>query len=529
MVHRMDFVKAPPESEPRSRNVLPVKLEVEDSLEDQHGPLSKRSKLSSPVLQYNMGSGSFPTPPVQYNPLDEPSPLGLQLRKSPSLLDLIQMTLSQGNASKVGAQDRNEQKPASASGTTEKLKASNFPASLLRIGTWEYKSRYEGDLVAKCYFAKHKLVWEVLDGGLKNKIEIQWSDIMALKANYPDDGPGTLDVVLARQPLFFRETNPQPRKHTLWQATSDFTGGQASIHRRHFLQCPQGLLGKHFEKLIQCDPRLNFLSQQGEIVVESPYFEPRISVFDNSNESNHGLDLNGVERQAFLDLQEDSSPSGVKSSPQRSDKDPVGRLAERFPRETPSPSSVIDTHKIEEIRSSRADALKGLIIQDQIKVPGLHTSMSMSDLVSHFENRISEQRASNNFTLSNEDRESLEILEEISRCLFNDSQQAPNSDEHHLMARVNSLCCLLQNPVMATNLQVKGDTSNDAMVDKRIESKVTESFTIEGETNDVSACKQGPAMSRKDSVGDLLLNLPRIASLPQFLFNISEDFENQAR
>ena len=50
--------------------------------------------------------------------------------------------------------------------------------------------------MAKCYFAKHKLVWEVLDGGLKNKIEIQWSDIVALKANYPEDGPGTLDVVV---------------------------------------------------------------------------------------------------------------------------------------------------------------------------------------------------------------------------------------------------------------------------------------------------------------------------------------------
>ena len=60
----------------------------------------------------------------------------------------------------------------------------------------QYKSRYEGDLVAKCYFAKHKLVWEVLDGCLKNKIEIPWSDIMALKANYPEDGPGTLEVVV---------------------------------------------------------------------------------------------------------------------------------------------------------------------------------------------------------------------------------------------------------------------------------------------------------------------------------------------
>jgi len=38
-------------------------------------------------------------------------------------------------------------------------------------------------------------------------------------------------VKLARPPLFFKETDPQPRKHTLWQATSDFTGGQASMHR----------------------------------------------------------------------------------------------------------------------------------------------------------------------------------------------------------------------------------------------------------------------------------------------------------
>ncbi|KAI3503874.1 hypothetical protein L1887_32333 [Cichorium endivia] len=29
----------------------------------------------------------------------------------------------------------------------------------------------------------------------ENKIEIQWSDIMALKATYPDDGPGTLNIV----------------------------------------------------------------------------------------------------------------------------------------------------------------------------------------------------------------------------------------------------------------------------------------------------------------------------------------------
>jgi len=60
----------------------------------------------------------------------------------------------------------------------------------------QYVSRYEGDLVAKCYFAKHKLVWEVLEAGLKSKIEIQWSDITALKATCPENGQGTLDVVV---------------------------------------------------------------------------------------------------------------------------------------------------------------------------------------------------------------------------------------------------------------------------------------------------------------------------------------------
>lgn len=49
----------------------------------------------------------------------------------------------------------------------------------------------------KCYFAKHKLVWEVLDGGLKSKIEIQWSDICALKVVCPETEPGTLEIAVS--------------------------------------------------------------------------------------------------------------------------------------------------------------------------------------------------------------------------------------------------------------------------------------------------------------------------------------------
>ncbi|CAA2981899.1 Hypothetical predicted protein [Olea europaea subsp. europaea] len=45
--------------------------------------------------------------------------------------------------------------------------------------------------------------------------------------------------------------------------------------------------------------------------------------------------------------------------------------------------------------------------------------------------------------------------------------------------------------------------------------KVEENHGIsEDETNDSSVDKQVPMISRKDSIGELLLNLPRIASLP---------------
>ncbi|GKD12782.1 hypothetical protein Tco_1197189, partial [Tanacetum coccineum] len=445
-----------------------------------------------------------------------------------------------------GADAKKLNKTTVVSAPTDKLKASNFPASLLKIGTWEYKSRYEGDLVAKCYFAKHKLVWEVLDGGLKNKIEIQWSDIMAIKATYPDDGPGTLDVVLSRQPLFFRETNPQPRKHTLWQATSDFTGGQASLHRRHYLQCPLGLLGKHFEKLIQCDPRLNFLSQQAEVELESPYFEPRTSVFDEPNETNE-YDLSREARPGIFDLHRTTSPS---SSSRSELHDPAGRLTE-FSREAPSPSSgnlpprhgkmggtsfskwyafaapsqfgqrvevVMDTSAIEEIRRARIAGLKGLSHWDQIKVPGINPSMSVSDLVNHVENRITEQRASGNHPLSREEQESLEILEDISRCLFNDGQYASTaSDEKSVMSKVNSLCCLLQkDPTTFQDLEPKTGNENGIST-----YELKPIFESAGEDLcEADGSKKGTGMSRKDSVGELLLNLPRIASLPQFYYNL---------
>ncbi|GAV77703.1 hypothetical protein CFOL_v3_21174 [Cephalotus follicularis] len=533
------------------RDKVPVKLEIaEDSLEEEHGPLNKRSKVSPSLQQWNSSiNDAFPIPPSQYNPLDEPSPLGLRLRKSPSLLDLIQMRLSQGTSASVAASTlgpatqpdnaKKESKPANASAATDKLKASNFPAALLRIGHWEYKSRYEGDLVAKCYFAKHKLVWEVLEGGLKSKIEIQWSDIMSLKANCPENGPGTLDVVLARQPLFFRETNPQPRKHTLWQATADFTDGQASMHRQHFLQCPQGLLNKHFEKLIQCDMRLNFLSRQPEIILDSPYFESRPSVFeDHDGSKDCDFDqVRTVQGPTISGTQGLASPQS--SSFEIENGEHSGIASERVSREAPSPSSVMDTRAIEGSGICEAVDSKGPRNWDHMKMPGLHPSMSMSDLMNHIGHRISEQMTSGNQPSAENSTECHGILEDIAQYLLSDTQFTTSSDEKSLMARVDSLCCLLQkDPPAAQNLQVNREICSGSNDGKDFQLNPTPESTFydnnckahQADTKDVSSSKQALPMSRKDSFGDLLLHLPRIASLPKFLFNISEeDGESQAR
>ena len=67
----------------------------------------------------------------QHDFLGEPSPLGLRLKKSPSLVDLIQMKLVQAGKAK------DARHCGTAISASEKLKASNFPGSILRIGSWE--------------------------------------------------------------------------------------------------------------------------------------------------------------------------------------------------------------------------------------------------------------------------------------------------------------------------------------------------------------------------------------------------------
>ncbi|TXG59237.1 hypothetical protein EZV62_013810 [Acer yangbiense] len=421
-----------------------VDLEMaEDSLVEEHGPLNKRSKLSSTTSWSGYdGLAKLPIPPSQYNLLDQLQ-LGSQQRKSPSMLDSIQTRISQGDTALTTT------KKESSKATAGKLKASKFCASILRIGSWEYKPRYEGHLVAKCYFAKKQLVWEFMEGGLKRKIEIQWSDIIALKANMPEDGPGTLNVVLSRRPLFLRERNPQPKKHTKWKYTADFTNGQASIHRQYFMQCPQGLLNKHFENLIQCDTRLNSLSQQPEMVVDSPYF---------------GYD-------AISGFQNLSSPAAT-----------LTHSSEHMSREAPSP---------------------------------------MND-IGHYS--ISQQMTCGNQPLFEQGQDCPETLQVFAQCLLSNTQLTTASDEKSLMLRVNSFGCLLHKEPddTAQNLQVNVDDGigSNAQLNNTFDNRTRADDIKAPEcyTNDVSSSNHPTAgMSRENSFGELLFNLPRITSLPKLL------------
>lgn len=206
---------------------------------------------------------------------------------------------------------------------------------------------------------------------------------------------------------------------------------------------------------------------------------------------------------------------------------------------------VMDTRAIEGNGSSEAVDSTGPGNQDQIKLTGLHQSMSMSDLMSHIGQCISEQMTSGTLPTADEGSEYHGILADIAQYLLNDNQLTSTSDEKSLMTRVNSLCCLLQkDSASVQNSQGNGENCGDGLdggtgvelkhkPEQMHDAKYRGDLKFyEADTRDVSGSKQVPvpAMSRKDSFGDLLLQLPRIASLPKFLFNISEDDgETQSR
>ncbi|KAL0006285.1 hypothetical protein SO802_013846 [Lithocarpus litseifolius] len=127
----------------------------------------------------------------------------------------------------------------------------------------------EGALVVKIYFAKRKLVWEILENALKKKIEIQWSDIIGIRAKIMEDK--------------FRLTDNQAQTDSYFSSCKCLILFKTSrnynefcccnaILRLHYLEFLPGTLDKHYEKLQRCDPNLLKLSQRPFPSLSSPYF-----------------------------------------------------------------------------------------------------------------------------------------------------------------------------------------------------------------------------------------------------------------
>ncbi|KAJ9185996.1 hypothetical protein P3X46_005556 [Hevea brasiliensis] len=267
-------------------------------------------------------------------------PFGLKLNFTPSFIDSVGKNLNHSTSAAKAYRHRSKVDDFGSQQFSDKMKANNFSISLIIIGNWERKSKHEGDLVGKCYYAKKKLVWEFLERGLKSKIEIQWNDIIAMRVLTQEKQPGTLEIELNQPPTFHEETDPQPRKHTIWRLTSDFTRRQASICRRHYVMFPPGSLDTTYEKLVQCDRRFYELCQKPFPSLQSPYFEPNIFSFTNSSMDypmdrpnvNPGLQFNFGIPSPLVAIQHVES---YEQAPQPSFK------------ERPSPNSVVDHVRFE--------------------------------------------------------------------------------------------------------------------------------------------------------------------------------------
>ncbi|XP_019096326.1 PREDICTED: uncharacterized protein LOC104767347, partial [Camelina sativa] len=131
------------------------------------------------------------------------SRLNLPLTKTAELINLTENDLSGNNPCPPQQSESSKTSILPPKVPAERLKAMKFPISKIIIGQWVYRATNPDDIVAKLYFAKKKLIWEILDAGdpetsmprLKTKIEIQWDDVTSFQESInPRDETGVLEI-----------------------------------------------------------------------------------------------------------------------------------------------------------------------------------------------------------------------------------------------------------------------------------------------------------------------------------------------
>jgi hypothetical protein len=264
--------------------------------------------------------------------------------------------------------------------------------------------------------------------------------------------------------------------------------------------------------------------------LDPPVFEPRCSIFEDPVELKcHDFANLKDEHEDLPGFSGSVSPyAGSSMSAKTEVNGPFGKQPE-FLAQTINPgTSAVNVQAVSRNVNGAAQEFNIPNWWSQLKVPGLRPSMSVDDLVNHLGNCINEQITSGNPSLANNEVPTKESLEEIAQYLLGDTQgpPAPASDERSLMARVDSLCCLLQkDPAPIANAKPKPEPNDSDRIGGEDSEGSDEEFSS-ASTRKTTDASQPLAMSRKDSFGELLMNLPRIASIPQFLFKIPEDSEN---
>ncbi|KAJ7542386.1 hypothetical protein O6H91_10G103900 [Diphasiastrum complanatum] len=465
----------------------------------------KRAKVLEPTTSaswkvFGETRSPWPIHSASCHPLEEPSPLGLSLRKTPSFLELVSLSLNRtcGQSNLVPSSPdagRQENEKCRAEGFSvasfspkDKLKAANFPASVLKIGAWE----------------------------------------------------------VSRPPLFFRETDPQPRKHTLWHATSDFTGGEATICKWHQLWFAEGVLNKHYEKILQCDSRLKALAivEEGSAVLHSNILkgnikeEPQVLCFEpdiRMSIPNHLSPLDSIPEHT-----EGSTPL-IDFSHSKLDQD--GKALHVSPLIVSSPASVNNTWSTEENYGSDND---GCFFKDDV--------VALSDIQSEDRASILSGDSVDNvaeygmpFVSGGVASSEKHIINEITHMLIEEQSASSPEEDMLFSANVCATSAMLdEDEINFPPWLPKSCTLLDGFSVAEVNCNLFETFqghvcaSLNSNTADVTASKRdltddgtinnllSEALDSvkqcfsNDSGEDVLVNLPRIASLPQ-LFQVSTD------
>lgn len=96
----------------------------------------------------------------------------------------------------------------------------------------QIEAKYPADLVAKFYYAKRKLVWEIMRDGLKDKIEIQWRNISAIRAIIEDNSPGILEIE-----VFFLFIYSYKHKHMTYFISYKIINKNYTSLNKMFIEC----------------------------------------------------------------------------------------------------------------------------------------------------------------------------------------------------------------------------------------------------------------------------------------------------